>query len=211
MAAIIPGTSVGLSDPRALSEAPAAPPCTLVIFGGAGDLTKRLLMPAIYNLSRAKLLPDGFLIIGLDRAEQSEEEYRAFLTRTFRGSARDKDAEFLAAFVDETAWTRVESCLQYTRGDIDNPTTYAELKKEVGKGSVVFYLGNSGPLLWSRDGASRQQRLDAARQRGDRSARCGRKAVWTRPCECACAKQPNSFKDFRVADLSNRPLSWKGN
>jgi glucose-6-phosphate 1-dehydrogenase len=103
-------------------------------------LTKRLLKPAIYNLSRANLLPDGFRTIGLDRAEQSEEEYRAFLTRTFRGSAQDTDAEFSAAFVDETAWSRVESCLQYMRGDIDNPSTYAELKKEVGKASVVFYL-----------------------------------------------------------------------
>jgi glucose-6-phosphate 1-dehydrogenase len=43
------------------------PPCTLVIFGAGGDLTKRLLMPAIYNLAKAKLLSEKFAIIAVDR------------------------------------------------------------------------------------------------------------------------------------------------
>ena len=45
-----------------------APPCTLVIFGAAGDLTKRLLVPALYNLRRAGLLPEAFSVIGVARA-----------------------------------------------------------------------------------------------------------------------------------------------
>ena len=45
-------------------EAPPAPPCVLVIFGAAGDLTKRLLMPALYNLRRAGLLPENFAVVG---------------------------------------------------------------------------------------------------------------------------------------------------
>ena len=48
-----------------------APPCTLVIFGAGGDLTKRLLMPAIYNLAKAKLLSDKFAIIAVDRTEKA--------------------------------------------------------------------------------------------------------------------------------------------
>src|SRR5262249_44217329 len=43
-----------------------APPCAMVIFGGGGDLTKRLIMPALYNLVMAKRLPDGFRIVGID-------------------------------------------------------------------------------------------------------------------------------------------------
>ena len=39
-------------------------PCILVIFGAAGDLTKRLLLPALYNLRRARLLPEQFALIG---------------------------------------------------------------------------------------------------------------------------------------------------
>ena len=49
-----------------------APPCVLVIFGAAGDLTRRLLMPALCNLRRGRLLPDDFSIIGIARAEASD-------------------------------------------------------------------------------------------------------------------------------------------
>ncbi|MBV8970440.1 MAG: hypothetical protein JO331_15470, partial [Verrucomicrobia bacterium] len=46
---------------------PPAPPCTLVIFGAGGDLTKRLLMPALYNLAGDHLLPSDLKIVGVDR------------------------------------------------------------------------------------------------------------------------------------------------
>ncbi len=52
---------------RSRKTAKPAPPCTMVIFGANGDLTKRLLMPALYNLSGAKLLDDKFAILGVDR------------------------------------------------------------------------------------------------------------------------------------------------
>ena len=44
-----------------------APPCAIVIFGASGDLTKRLLMPALYNLAKAGRLSDKFALIGVDR------------------------------------------------------------------------------------------------------------------------------------------------
>jgi len=56
--------SAALSGPENLSPAAPAPPCTLVIFGAAGDLTKRLLIPSIYNMRQAGLLQDGFQVIG---------------------------------------------------------------------------------------------------------------------------------------------------
>ena len=43
----------------------ACPPCALVIFGATGDLTKRLVVPALYNLSRSKVLPKQFALIGV--------------------------------------------------------------------------------------------------------------------------------------------------
>ncbi len=49
---------------------PVAPPCALVIFGAGGDLTKRLVMPAIYNLCCSNLLPKNFAILGVDMAHQ---------------------------------------------------------------------------------------------------------------------------------------------
>ncbi|MDE1932116.1 MAG: glucose-6-phosphate dehydrogenase, partial [Alphaproteobacteria bacterium] len=45
-----------------------ADPCTLVVFGASGDMTQRLLMPALYHLAAAKLLPDGFTVIGVARS-----------------------------------------------------------------------------------------------------------------------------------------------
>src|SRR5690349_3148354 len=57
-------------------SAKPAPPCVFVIFGAAGDLTRRLLMPALYNLRRGKLLSDDFRIIGVARGEKSNEAFR---------------------------------------------------------------------------------------------------------------------------------------
>jgi len=53
-----------------------ADPCAFVIFGAGGDLTKRLLVPALYNLMAAQLLPDDFAVIGVARNEMSDEEFR---------------------------------------------------------------------------------------------------------------------------------------
>ena len=58
------------------AQSPSAPPCVLVIFGAAGDLTQRLLMPALYNLRRAKLLPETFAVIGIARAPKDDGAFR---------------------------------------------------------------------------------------------------------------------------------------
>ena len=53
-------------------------PCTLVIFGGGGDLSKRKLLPAIYNLSLDGVLPTNFAVVGFAMNDQSDESYRNF-------------------------------------------------------------------------------------------------------------------------------------
>ena len=63
-------------DPSVLRRASPAPASTLVIFGANGDLTKRLLLPSLYNLTGAGLLPEGFGVIGLDHNERDDETYR---------------------------------------------------------------------------------------------------------------------------------------
>ncbi|HEX3676816.1 MAG TPA: hypothetical protein VHU79_05420, partial [Sphingomicrobium sp.] len=62
----------------------AAPPCTVVIFGASGDLTKRLLVPALYNLRRAQLLLEHFALIGVARAEKDNETFRGELAEGLR-------------------------------------------------------------------------------------------------------------------------------
>ena len=53
-----------------------ADPCVLVIFGGTGDLAKRKLLPAIYNLGARGLLPNRFAVVGYARSEMTDDEYR---------------------------------------------------------------------------------------------------------------------------------------
>ena len=55
---------------------PTAPPCAMVIFGASGDLAKRKLMPAIYELAREKLLPEKFAVVGFARTELSDDAFR---------------------------------------------------------------------------------------------------------------------------------------
>ena len=53
-----------------------SPPCAIVIFGAAGDLTKRKLLPALYNLKASGLLPRQLAIVGVARKEKSHEQFR---------------------------------------------------------------------------------------------------------------------------------------
>ncbi|WP_428484823.1 glucose-6-phosphate dehydrogenase [Rhodopila sp.] len=117
-----------------------APPCTLVIFGAGGDLTKRLLMPALYNLSGGKLLPDRFSIIGVDRVQQGDDAWRHTLTETMQSFTKDKTAEFYTPKLDDAAWGWVSSRLHYLSGDFSQDETFANIGKAIGDGSAVFYL-----------------------------------------------------------------------
>ena len=59
-----------------------APPCLLVLFGASGDLTQRLLLPAMYNLAAAHLLPDGFRILGFAADDWDEGKFRDHIKQT---------------------------------------------------------------------------------------------------------------------------------
>ena len=86
------------------AETPAvAPPCAMVIFGAACDLTKRMGTPALYNLVTAKRLPDGFRLVGVDRVG-SVEEWRDNLTRMMDEFVTHGGGEFRADHIDQTSW-----------------------------------------------------------------------------------------------------------
>src|SRR6201992_385268 len=86
------------------STAPVAPPCAMVIFGAAGDLTKRLVVPALYNLVNAKRLSDGFRIIGVDLVAKSADDWRQDLTAMMNEFVAKGGGEFQADHIDQTAW-----------------------------------------------------------------------------------------------------------
>ena len=122
------------------SDAHVAPPCVLVIFGAAGDLTKRKLVPALYNLKHSKLLSDQFTVLGVARAEMSDNEFRSRL--------RDDMKEFATDDVDPKEWKWLEDRLYYLSGDFNDDVMYAQLKSRVEEldtthqtqGNYFFYL-----------------------------------------------------------------------
>ena len=76
-----------------------APPCIIVIFGASGDLTKRKLIPALYNLKHSKCLSDNFAVLGLARAEMSDDEFRRRLREDMNEFATFNEA-YVEAFGD---------------------------------------------------------------------------------------------------------------
>jgi len=125
------------------SIAPALPG-VLVILGASGDLTKRLLMPALYNLACDGLLPESFAVIGMARRELD--------TIGFREQQRQDIARFhTRRSFDSGPWEWLESRLHYMPGEFSDPEAYARLLNlvlEVGEKSVATGGGSvSGNTL----------------------------------------------------------------
>ena len=139
------------STPR-VNEAAAAPG-VLVILGASGDLTKRLLMPALYNLACDGLLPAEFAVIGMARRpldtsafrEQQRQDIQRFHTR------RDFDAD---------RWAWLESRLHYTSGEFGDAEAYARLRDLVlavggdsgAAGNTLLYLAISPEFFQTVNG-----------------------------------------------------------
>jgi glucose-6-phosphate 1-dehydrogenase len=141
--------------PALQQRASKAPPCALVIFGAGGDLTKRLLIPAIYNLSKAKLLSDKFAIIAVDRTPKPVEAYRDYLAEGIRSFVSDTASGPTTEPFDTQAWEFVASRITHFAGDLTEPDTYARLYQTLEKtatlhqtgGNAVFYLAVASRLF----------------------------------------------------------------
>ena len=131
-------TSPGLDS--APSQAPAEP-CIFVIFGASGDLTKRLLMPALYNMACDGLLPTQFAIIGMAMDELTTDSFRERLSRDVRAFNTRKDFE-------PAAWENLCSRLHYLPGKFGDESSFAGLRALVSQldaqyqtaGNILFYL-----------------------------------------------------------------------
>jgi glucose-6-phosphate 1-dehydrogenase len=122
----------------------AAPACTLVIFGARGDLTKRLLVPALYNLAVAGLLPPGFKLVGVDHGQCDDAGLRMQLGDFLHSLAADKNSEFGAAKIDDQAWSWLADRMTYLIGDFEDPVAFARLAEKLGPTeSVLFYLATA--------------------------------------------------------------------
>jgi glucose-6-phosphate 1-dehydrogenase len=129
----------------------ATPPCLIVVFGARGDLTRRLVLPALYNLRRSGALPERFAVIGVDHGDISETTWRRLLGTALHGLMADRDAEFKADGLDEQVWDWLRTRLHYLRGDFADAATYRALGQVIEKydaqyqtgGNVLFYLATA--------------------------------------------------------------------
>jgi glucose-6-phosphate 1-dehydrogenase len=118
----------------------AAGPCAMVLFGAAGDLTKRKLVPALFNLAKAKLLPQNFAVLGVSVDDLSPEQFRSQVT----GFLPPEDHEV-------EAWNWFTERLYYERGDFADPNTYSTLARRLAdvdrehhtEGNYLFYLATA--------------------------------------------------------------------
>jgi glucose-6-phosphate 1-dehydrogenase len=115
-----------------------AGPCVFVLFGAAGDLTKRKLIPALFNLVKAKLLPDAFAVMGISVDDLDVEGFRKQVS------------EFLPTD-DAGAMDWLRSRLFYERGDFADPNLFARLRDRLAavdaeshtEGNYLFYLATA--------------------------------------------------------------------
>ncbi|HEU4439012.1 MAG TPA: glucose-6-phosphate dehydrogenase [Methylomirabilota bacterium] len=136
------------SKPQAAGdEIAVAPPCAMVIFGAAGDLTRRLVVPALYNLVNAGRLPKEFRLVGVDLVAQTAEDWRTNLTETMK-SFVGRDGEFQVDRIDESAWRWLTGRMSYLQGDLNDPEAYRRLGQHLDEldrtagtaGNHLFYL-----------------------------------------------------------------------
>ncbi len=129
---------------RASTASPAGP-CAMVIFGAAGDLTKRLIVPALYNLACSKLLPEQFAVLGVDLADETGDAWHNSLRNMLDQFVKTEGNE---PRVNEDVWNWLKSRMSYMRGDLNNPATYEQLKSKLGEqdarhqtcANYLFYL-----------------------------------------------------------------------
>jgi glucose-6-phosphate 1-dehydrogenase len=128
----------GTANPDQQSPPHRAGPCAFVIFGAAGDLAKRLLVPALYNLAAACLLPDEFALIGVARGDMSDDGFRARVSDALR--------EFATGPVAPDIVRDLTARFSYVRGDFDDPNTYRLLSEKLS--TVASKFGTGGNCLF---------------------------------------------------------------
>jgi glucose-6-phosphate 1-dehydrogenase len=123
-------------------------PCAMVIFGASGDLTKRKLIPALYNLAKDHLLSREFALIGFARQEMSNEQ--------FRDKCNQEIKQFATGQVDQDLWHWLVRRLYYVSGDVSDAAAFQKLKsvltevdQEHGTRGNYFYYLATAPELFS--------------------------------------------------------------
>jgi len=106
---------------RGLVEDRTGDACAVVIFGASGDLTRRKLMPALYNLAVSRSLPSGFAVVGVARRAKTNDQFRSEMREGVSSFSRRKP-------IDPALWSDFERGVSYVAGTFDDPKTYSDLR-----------------------------------------------------------------------------------
>ena len=116
-------------------------PLILVIFGGTGDLSKKKLLPALFQIYLGKEFPEQFSILGIGGSPLSDEDYRALIEKALRESGEVR--------FDEEKWGEFRDHLYYLSGNLEEEGTYQRLRLTFdrllsptpeGRRDVVYYM-----------------------------------------------------------------------
>jgi glucose-6-phosphate 1-dehydrogenase len=116
-------------------------PSVFVIFGASGDLARRKLFPALYNLAVSRLLPPGMSIVGFATSERSDEQFRQMMREAVGQFSRRKP-------IDDTVWDDFASRMHYVAGKFEDPANFEKLREKLEeldktngtRGNRLYYL-----------------------------------------------------------------------
>src|SRR6185437_10262762 len=137
-----PPATVGnpLRDPRDRRLPRVPEPCALVVFGVTGDLSRKKLLPAIYDLAHRGLLPPDFVLLGFARRDWGDGDFESLAKAAAKEHARTP--------WDEEVWARLSSNIMFVPGSFDDDEAFDTLAKALAdlcathgiKGNTAFYL-----------------------------------------------------------------------
>ncbi len=137
------GTAARTNAVEPIASGKPVGPCALVIFGAGGDLTKRKLIPALYNLVRERLLSDDFAVIGFARQAIGDEGYRTKLEADMR--------EFATSELTPEQWGWLKERVYYCQADFNEGDAFQKLaavlarveKERNTRGNALFYMATA--------------------------------------------------------------------
>ncbi|HEY0613341.1 MAG TPA: glucose-6-phosphate dehydrogenase [Candidatus Elarobacter sp.] len=167
MAATAPGGVAANPLRKGLAVDRITEPCSVVFFGATGDLMKRMLMPAMWNLRREDILPASYGIVGFSRSTISDDEFREAMRRSIEQFSRTGPAS-------EPLWSDFAKRLSYISGSFDDAGAFHALREQLERndrelgtaGNRLFYL-STPPSVFAQivaqlDAAGLGPRADAA-------------------------------------------------
>ena len=148
-----------LRDPRDRRLPEIAGPCSMVIFGVTGDLSRKKVMPAVYDLANRGLLPPGFSLVGFARRDWEDQDFAEIVQDAVKRHSR---TEF-----HQEVWDQLSEGFRFVSGDFDDDeafdllrTTLADLDEERGTGgNHAFYLAIPPGLFGSVVGQLKEHGL----------------------------------------------------